>query len=60
MVVLRIIGFLMIAFGLIACITIIGIPIGVVAMVLGLLFVLVGKKRRPIVVQVTHEQGSKR
>jgi hypothetical protein len=54
--VLRIIGYLFIAFGLIACLTIIGIPLGVGSMILGLIFVLVGKKRQPIVVQVSHDQ----
>jgi uncharacterized membrane protein YccF (DUF307 family) len=55
MVVLRIIGFLFIAFGLVACITIIGIPLGVGSMIIGLIFVLVGKKRAPIIVQVSHD-----
>ncbi len=55
MAVLRIIGYLFIAFGLIACLTIIGIPLGVGSMILGLIFVLVGKKRQPIVVQVSHD-----
>jgi hypothetical protein len=54
--VLRIIGYLFIAFGLIACLTIIGIPLGVGSMILGLIFVLVGKKRQPIIVQVSHDQ----
>ena len=56
MAVLRIIGYLFIAFGLIACLTIIGIPLGVGSMILGLIFVLVGKKRQPIIVQVSHDQ----
>lgn len=52
MIVLRIIGFLMIGLGLIFTITIIGAAIGVPMMIIGLLFVLVGKKRAPIIIQV--------
>ena len=54
MAVLRIIGYIFIAIGLIACVTIIGIPLGVGSMIIGLIFVLVGKKRQPIIVQVNH------
>ena len=56
MAVLRIIGYIFIAIGLIACVTIIGIPLGVGSMIVGLIFVLVGKKRQPIVIQVSHDQ----
>jgi hypothetical protein len=55
MIVLRIIGFTLITIGLIACLTIIGLAVGVPMMIIGLLFVLVGKKRAPIVVQVSHD-----
>lgn len=59
MVILRILGGIFIVFGLVACLTIIGIPIGAGAIIIGLLFILVGKKSRPIVVQVSHDTAPK-
>ena len=56
MVVLRIIGFALIALGLVFCVTIIGAHIGIAMILLGLLFVFVGRKRSPIVVQVTKDK----
>lgn len=52
MIVLRIIGFLMIGVGILFSITIIGAAIGVPMMLIGLLFILVGRKRAPIIVQI--------
>jgi hypothetical protein len=62
MIVLRIFGSVLIVFGLIVCLTIVGIPIGVGAMLLGLLFIVVsllGRKRSPIIIQVSHDQVPK-
>ena len=56
MVVLRVLGFLMIAVGLLFTITVIGAFIGVPMMLIGLLFVLVGKKRAPIIIHVQNNQ----
>ena len=55
MVVLRILGFILIAIGLILSITIVLIWLGIPMMLLGLLFVLVGKKRAPIIIQMQQQ-----
>lgn len=56
MVVLRIIGFILIAIGIVLCLTLIGLPVGVFMIILGLLFVLVGKKPARLSVQVVQAQ----
>jgi xanthosine utilization system XapX-like protein len=56
MVILRIIGFILIAIGIVFCLTLIGLPIGVLMIILGLLFVLVGKKPARLNVQVVQPQ----
>ena len=52
MAVLRVVGFLMIGLGILLCLTIIGAAIGIPMMLFGLLFVVAGRKREPIVVHM--------
>lgn len=49
---LRFLGGTMIALGLLLTISVIGAVIGVPMMMLGLLFVVVGRKRQPIIIQM--------
>jgi hypothetical protein len=60
MLFLRILGICLILLGLIFCATIIGAAIGVPMLLFGLLFIVVGRKRTPIVVQINNDrsQGS--
>ena len=51
---LRIIGGIMIVLGIVLSITIILAPVGVPMIVLGLLFILVGRKRAPIIVHINN------
>ena len=45
----------MVLLGLVFCLTIIGATIGVPMMIIGAILAFVGKKRAPIVVQISHE-----
>lgn len=58
MIVLRIIGILLILFGLLACITIIGFIPGLLMMLVGAVLVFVGRKPRAIVVHVNNGSPS--
>ncbi len=55
MVLLRIIGIILILLGLVFCLTIIAVTIGIPMILIGALLVFVGRKPRPIIVQVTRD-----
>ena len=57
MLFLRILGICLIVSGLIFCVTIIGAAIGVPMLLIGLLFVAVGRKRTPIVIQINSDRS---
>lgn len=52
MVVMRILGFAMIAMGILLSLTIIGAAIGIPMLLIGALFVMIGRKRAPIVIHL--------
>ena len=55
MVLLRILGGCLIAWGLLFSITIIGAAIGVPMMLLGVLFLVVSQKRTPIIIRINND-----
>jgi hypothetical protein len=59
MLLLRILGIILILLGLVFSVTIIGATIGIPMILIGALLVFVGRKPRPIVVQVMHEDKNK-
>lgn len=52
MIVIRILGFVMIAIGIMLTISIIGAPIGIPMLLIGVLCVVLGRKRAPIIVHI--------
>lgn len=60
MLLLRILGIILIVLGLVFCLTIIGAGIGIGMILIGAILVFVGRKPRPIIVQVMREERADR
>ncbi len=52
MAAIRILGYIMITLGVLLSITIIGAPIGVPMLLFGVLFVVIARKRTPMVIHI--------